>query len=38
MGNNAQQDLVNVDAHTKFDQIMSIRYKRIQISDVIQGP
>ena len=40
-GNNSKLDLVNVDMHTKFGQILSIRsqdIERIQNSDVIQGP
>ena len=40
MGNNPKLDLVNVDVHTKFDQILSIRSQDIQCklnSDVIQG-
>ena len=40
-GNNPKIDLVNVDVHTKFGQILSIRsqdIKRKQNSDVNQGP
>ena len=40
-GNNPKLDLVNVDVHTKFGQILSIRSKDIerkQNSDVNQGP
>ena len=40
-GNNPKLDLVNVDVHTKFDQILSIRsqdIERKQNSDVNQGP
>ena len=40
MGNNTKQDHVNVDAHTKFGQIMTIRSQDIawkQISEVNQG-
>ena len=40
-GNNPKLDLVNVDVHTKFGQILSIRsqdIERKQNSDVIQGP
>ena len=40
-GNNAKLDLVNVDVHTKFGQILSIRsqdIERKQNSDVNQGP
>ena len=40
-GNNPKLDLVNVDVHTKFSQILSIRYQDIerkQNSDVNQGP
>ena len=39
-GNNPKLDLVNVDVHTKFGQILSIRtqdIERKQISDVNQG-
>ena len=41
MGNNPKLDLVNVDMHTKFGQILSIRsqdIERKQNSDVNQGP
>ena len=41
MGNNPKLDLVNVDVHTKFDQILSIRSQDVewkQTSDVNQGP
>ena len=41
MGNNPKLDLVNVDVHTKFGRILSIRSKDIerkQNSDVNQGP
>ena len=41
MDNNAKLDLVNVDVHTKFDQILSIcsqDIERKQNSDVNQGP
>ena len=40
-GNNSKLDLVNVDVHTKFGQILSIRYQDIERkrnSDVNQGP
>ena len=40
-GNNPRLDLVNVDGHTKFGQIMSIRSQDIERkrnSDVNQGP
>ena len=40
-GNNPKLDLVNVDVHTKFGQILSIRcldIERKQNSDVNQGP
>ena len=40
-GNNPKLDLVNVDVHTKFGQILSIRYQDIERkrnSDVNQGP
>ena len=40
-GNNPKVDLVNVDVHTKFGRILSIRSKDIerkQNSDVNQGP
>ena len=40
-GNNPKLDLVNVDVHTKFGQILSIRsqdIERKQNSDIIQGP
>ena len=40
-GNNPKLDLVNVDVHTKFSRIMSIRSQDIdrkQNSDVNQGP
>ena len=39
--NNPKLDLVNVDLHTKFGQILSIRsldIERTQNSDVNQGP
>ena len=39
--NNSKLDLVNVDMHTKFGQILSIRsqdIERKQNSDVNQGP
>ena len=41
MGNNPKLDLVNVDVHTKFGQILLIRSRDIerkQNSDVNQGP
>ena len=41
IGNNPKLDLVNVDVHTKFDQILSVRSQDIeqkQNSDVNQGP
>ena len=41
MGNNPKLDLVNVDVHTKFGRILSIRsqdIERKQNSDVNQGP
>ena len=41
MGNNPKLDLVNVDVHTKFGQILSIGSQDIeqkQNSDVNQGP
>ena len=41
MGNNPKLDLVNVDVHTKFGQILSIRsqdIERKQNSDINQGP
>ena len=41
MGNNPKLDLVNVDVHTKFGRILSIRFQDIerkQNSDVNQGP
>ena len=41
MGNNPKVDLVNVDVHTKFGQILSIGsqdIERKQNSDVNQGP
>ena len=41
MGNNPKVDVVNVDVHTKFGQILSIRsqdIERKQNSDVNQGP
>ena len=41
MGNNPKLDLVYVDVHTKFGQILSIRsqdIERKQNSDVNQGP
>ena len=41
MGNNPKLDLVNVDVHTKFGQILSIRSQDIEWkhhSDVNQGP
>ena len=40
-GNNPKLDLVNVDVHTKFGQILSFRsqdIERKQNSDVNQGP
>ena len=40
MGNNPKLDLVNVDVHTKFGQILSIRSQDIERkrnSDVNQG-
>ena len=40
-GNNPKLDLVNVDVHTKFGQILSIRSQDIERkrnSDVNQGP
>ena len=40
-GNNPKLDLVNLDVHTKFGQILSIRsqdIKRKQNSDINQGP
>ena len=40
-GNNPKLDLVNVDVHTKYGQILSIRsqdIERKQNSDVNQGP
>ena len=40
-GNNPNEDLVNVDVHTKFGQILSIHsqdIQRKQNSDVNQGP
>ena len=40
-GNNPKLDLVNVDQHTKFGQILSIRFRDIEQkrnSDVNQGP
>ena len=40
-GNNPKLDLVNVDVHTKFGHILSIRsqdIERKQNSDVNQGP
>ena len=40
-GNNPKLDLVNVDVHTKFGQILSIRsqdIERKQNSDINQGP
>ena len=40
-GNNPKQDLVNVDVHTYFGQILSIRSQDIERkrnSDVNQGP
>ena len=41
MGNNPKLDVVNVDVHTKFGQILSIcsrDIERKQNSDVNQGP
>ena len=41
MGNNPKPDLVYVDVHTKFGQILSIRsqdIERKQNSDINQGP
>ena len=40
MGNNPKLDLVNVDVHTKFGQILSIGFQDIELkqnSDVNQG-
>ena len=40
-GNNPKLDLVNVDVHTKFGQILSIRSQDIErkrYSDINQGP
>ena len=40
-GNNPKVDVVNVDVHTKFDQILSICSRDIeqkQNSDINQGP
>ena len=40
-GNNPKLDLVNVDVHTKFGQILSIRSQDIELkrnSDINQGP
>ena len=40
-GNNPKLDLVNVDVHTKFGQILSIRSEDIERkpnSDINQGP
>ena len=40
-GNNPKLDLVNVDVHTKFGRILSIRsqyIERKQNSDINQGP
>ena len=37
MGRNPKLDHVNVDVHTKFGQILSIRSERKQNSDVNQG-
>ena len=40
-GNNPKVDVVNVDVHTKFDQILSICFRDIerkQNSDINQGP
>ena len=40
-GNNPKLDLVNVDVHTKFGRILSIRFQDTepkQNSDVNQGP
>ena len=40
-GNNPKLDLVNVDVHTKFGQILSIRSQDIERkrnSDINQGP
>ena len=40
-GNNPKQDHVNIDVHTKFGQILSIRSQNIerkQDSDFNQGP
>ena len=40
-GNNPKPDLVNVDVHTKFGQILSIRSQDIERkrnSDISQGP
>ena len=41
MGNNPKLDLVNVDVHTKFGRIVSIRSEDIERkrnSDINQGP
>ena len=41
MGNNPKQDLVNVDVHTKFGQILSIRTQDIEwkrSSGINEGP
>ena len=40
-GNNPKLDLINVDAHKKIGQILSIRSKDIELkqrSDIHQGP
>ena len=40
-GNNPKVDVVNVDVHTKFDQILSICSRDIELkqnSDINQGP
>ena len=41
LGNNPKLDLVNVDVHTKFGRILSIRSRDIELKrnfDVNQGP
>ena len=41
MGKNPKLDIVNVDVHTKFGQILSIRSRDIERkpnSDINQGP
>ena len=37
-GNNPKLDLVNVDVHTKYGQILSIHIERKRNSSVNQGP